>query len=183
MKPLHFKLASLALWLALLAVAFTAPPAAPDTAALIAKMVSGHLAGVNVSLFALFNLMGVWPLAMAIALRFDAPWWKWPFIAGSFALGAFVLLPWFVLRRWGAVRAPPASVVGRFLSSVWLMRAVGVAGAAFLALFAFGDVTGFVTLWKTQQFPYVMSFDFVAMTLAAGLLGLEQVMRRALSRG
>ena len=178
MKPLHFKLASAVLWLSLMAIAFfTSPPAAPDTGALIQHLLTGKLDGVNVSLFALFNLMGVWPAAMAVALRFDRPWWKWPFIAGSFALGAFALLPYFVLRRWGAERRPPESFIARLLSSHWLWRALAVAGVSFGALFIFGDLQRFKALWKTQQFPYVMSFDFAAMTLAAGLLGLEQRLR------
>ncbi len=175
MMPAHFRLASLGLWLGLLAVAiFTAPPAAPDTAALIAHLMSGQLEGVNVSLFALFNLMGVWPFAMAIALRFDAPWWKWSFLAGSFVLGAFVLLPYFMLRPWLVPPVEPQSFLGRVLASRWLLRALAVAGVAGVAVFLLGDLRGFTGLWRTQQFPYVMSFDFLAMTLAAGLLVLER---------
>lgn len=175
----RFRVASGGLWLALLGIAFfTAPPAAPDTGAQITQMLTGQLAGLNVSLFALFNLMGVWPLAMAIALRTDRPWWKWPFIAGSFALGAFVLLPYFVLRPWGDPRVEPTSIPGRFLASRWLLLALAIGGLAFGALFFVGDLQGFAVLWKTQQFPYVMSFDFVAMSLAAGLLGLERLTTR-----
>jgi len=177
MKAAHFKLASLTLWLALLGVAiFSSPPASPDTNAVIARMMKGQLEGLNLSLFGLFNLMGVWPAALAVALRFDRSRWKWLFIVLSFALGAFALLPWFVLRPWGAPRVQPTSLLGRLLSSRWLMLALGLGAVVFAGLFLFGDLAGFATLFATQQFPYVMSFDFLATCLAAGLLGLERRM-------
>jgi hypothetical protein len=158
---------------------FTAPPPAPDTGELIGKLVSGQLEGVNLSLFALFNLMGVWPLAMMVALRQDAPWWKWPFLLGSFVLGAFVLLPYFVLRPWLAPRKPDAegSFITRVLSSVWMVRALGVAGVCFGTLFFLGGLGEFAQLFRTQQFPYVMSLDFFACTGAAVLLGVEHARR------
>jgi hypothetical protein len=175
MPPAAFRLAALALWVALLALAFlTAPPASPDTGAQVVRMLTGQLEGENLSLFALFNLMGVWPAAMAVALRFDASPLKWPFVLGSFALGAFVLLPWLVLRPWGAAPTPPTTRGGRLLGWPWLRRGLGLAFAALLALFALGDLPGFAVLWRTQQFPYVMSLDFAAMGLAAALLALER---------
>jgi hypothetical protein len=175
MKPLHFRLAAAALWGALLGVAvFTAPPGAPDTGRLIARLATGHLEGVNLSLFALFNLMGVWPVAMAVALRFDTRWWKWVFLAVSFGLGAFALLPYFMLRPWLAPRREPTSFVGRLLSSRWVLRALALAAVGFGALFFLGGLSEFATLFRGQQFAYVMSFDFFACCGAALLLGLER---------
>ncbi|MBL8951216.1 MAG: hypothetical protein JNK82_10595 [Myxococcaceae bacterium] len=174
MKALHYRLAALALWLTLLGVSFaTAPPASPDTGEVVVMMMTGRFDGVNLSLVALFNLMGVWPLAMWVALRFDRPWWRWPFIAGSFALGAFVLLPYLVMRPWLAPREPPGSRVGRFLGHRLVHGALWLAGLGLVVLFFVGDLPGFVALWKSQQFPYVMSLDFIAMTLARGLLWVE----------
>lgn len=99
MRPQHFKLAAAALWLALVGVSFfTSPPAAPGTTELIVKLATGQLEGVNLSLFGLFNLMGVWPFVILVALRFDRPWWKWPFLLASFVAGAFALLPCLVRR-------------------------------------------------------------------------------------
>lgn len=175
MKALHFRLASGALWLALLGITvFTAPPAAPDTAQLVERLVTGQLAGVNLSLFALFNLMGVWALAMTAALRGDPPWWKWPFLALSFFLGAFALLPYFVLRPWLAARQVEMSFIARLLSSKWVFRALVLAAICFGALFFLGGLEEFGRLFRTQQFPYVMSFDFIAFCFAALLLVLER---------
>lgn len=175
MKPLHFRLAAAALWCALIFIAvFTAPPGSPDTGELITRMVTGKLEGVNLSLFALFNLMGVWPAAMAVALRGDAPWWKWPFIALSFGVGAFALLPYFVLRPWLVRPAKDTSIIARLLSSVWVRRSLMLAVLCFGTLFFLGGLEEFARLFRTQQFPYVMSFDFAAFCGAAALLTIER---------
>lgn len=175
MRERHFRWAAGGLWLALVAVAvFTSPPADPNTTALIVKMATGQLEGVNLSLFGLFNLMGVWPFAMMVALRFDRPWWKWLFIAGSFVLGAFVLLPYLVLRRWLLPMVEKRTWVNGLLANRWVTYALLVAGVGFLGLFLFGDLAGFRALFATQQFAYVMTFDFFAFCGAAGLLALER---------
>lgn len=178
MSPLHFRLAAAALWCALVGVTFTAPPAAPDLGALITHLATAQLEGVNLSLFALFNLMGVWPSAMGVALRFDRAWWKWPFLLGSFALGAFVLLPYLVLRPWLLPRVEPASVLGRLLASRWVRRALVLAASCFGALFLLGGLPEFAQLFRTQQFAYVMSFDFLAFCGAALLLATERWVTR-----
>ncbi len=178
MKPFQLRLAAAALWIALIAITvFTAPPGAPDTGDLIGRMVTGKLEGVNLSLFALFNLMGVWPAVMAVALRGDAPWWKWPFIALSFGVGAFALLPYFILRPWLVRPGEDTSFIARLLSSIWVRRALMLAVLCFGTLFFLGGLTEFAHLFRTQQFPYVMSFDFFAFCAAATLLAAER--RRA----
>ena len=175
MKPWHFRLAAAGLWCSLVGIAlFTAPPGSPETGALIERLVTAKLEGVSLSLFALFNLMGVWPLAMAVALRTDPRWWKWPFLVLSFFLGAFALLPYFVLRPWLELRREPTSFAGRLLSSRWVLRALVLAALCFGALFLFGGLGEFATLFDTQQFPRVMSLDFVAFCIAGLLLVTER---------
>lgn len=175
MRPLHFKLAAGALWLALVGVALgTAPPASPDTSGQIIKMATGQLEGINLSLFGLFNLMGTWPFALMVALRFDRSRWKWLFLGSSFVLGAFVLLPWLVLRPWLLEQLEPRDLLGRILANRWIAYAIGVAFVVFGGFFLFGDLGGFGVLFRTQQFPYVMTLDFFACSGAAVLLGLER---------
>lgn len=174
MKPLHFRLAAALLWCGLWGAALAAPPASPDTSRLIVKLATADLAGVNLSLFALFNLMGVAPLAMAVGLRFDTPWWKWVFLAASLVVGAFALLPYFVLRPWLELRREPTSFAGKLLSSRWVWRALVVAAVCFGGLFCFGGVGEFAQLVRTQQFPWVMSFDFLALCFAGLLLFAER---------
>ena len=167
---MSFRVAAGVLWVALMAVAFGAsPPSDPQAGELIVKMMTGQLEGVNRSFFALFNLMGVWPMVLA-ALMADDPKGKWPFVLGSFALGAFALLPWLVIRSWEP-RPANASLVARVLKSVVLRGMLAVAAVALLGLFFLGgDLAAFVALWPTNQFAFVMSFDFVACTGAAVLL-------------
>jgi hypothetical protein len=176
------RVASAVVWVALLGVAFVAaPPASPDTTDVIVKMMTGRLDGVNLPLFALFNLMGVFPMAFLALLAFDStaqrvP--KWPFVLGSFALGAFVLLPYLVLRHWGLPKREATSWWLKALGSRWFAVLLVVAALALVALFVTGDLGGFVTLFRTQQFPFVMSFDFVACCLAGALLAREEAMRQ-----
>ena len=183
-KPWHFRLAAAALWCSLMGIAlFTAPPGSPQTGELIERLVTAKLEGQNLSLFALFNLMGVWPLAMAVALRTDPRWWKWPFLVLSFFLGAFALLPYLVLRPWLEPRREPSSFIGRLFSSRWVVRALGLATVCFGALFFLGGLGEFGRLFRTQQFPYVMSFDFLAFCGAALLLAAERGQLKSGSRG
>lgn len=165
------RLLSLALWLTLLSIAFfTGPDAAPDTQALVQKLMTGHFEGLNRAFIALFNLMGVWPMVMAVLLRFDRSLWKWPFILCSFGLGAYALLPWFVLRPWGLQRQAPTARVDRWLGHRGVHLFLAGAAVSLTALFFSGDLAGFATLFRTQQFTWVMSFDFLAMSLGAALL-------------
>ncbi|MDX2010070.1 MAG: hypothetical protein SFW67_07770 [Myxococcaceae bacterium] len=168
----------LLLWVALLAVAFVAaPPASIDTNDVILKMMTGRLEGVNRPLFALFNLMGVFPMAFLGVLAFDSAEQKvpkWPFVLGSFALGAFVLLPYLVLRRWNLPRREATSWWLKALGSRWYGVGLLLAALALVGLFVTGDTDGFATLFRTQQFPFVMSFDFVACWLSGALLGREE---------
>lgn len=169
-------------WLALLAVAFVAaPPASPDTFDVIRKMVTGQLEGVNLPLFAVFNLMGVYPLGFLAVLAFDAPSQrppKWPFVLGSFALGAFALLPYLVLRAWNVERREAGRPWLRALGSRPFALALVAAAGGLVVVFVTGDVRGFVGLWRTQQFPFVMSFDFLACWFAGALLAREEARLR-----
>ena len=177
---------SLGIWLTLLAIAFVGSPAAsPDQNAMIVKMLTFRLDGVNLSLFALFNLMGVWPMVFIVLLAFDTTEqrvWRWPFVLGSFALGAFALLPYLVLRKWGAQKRVADKAWLQALGSRW---AAGFLLSAALALsfmfFASGDLEGFAKLFQHDQFTFVMSFDFIACSAAGVLLSLEDAAVRATS--
>ncbi|MBL8940398.1 MAG: hypothetical protein JNM69_37975 [Archangium sp.] len=165
-------------WLLLLTTAFLfSPPAAPDTNDVIRRMLVGQLEGINVSLFALFNVMGVLPMSFLAVLAFDAkaqrvP--KWPFVMASFALGAYALLPYLVLRQWELPRRPAETWWLRLLSSRLLGVVLTALGLTLVALFVTGDVRGFVTLVRTQQFPFAMTLDFAACWVLGALLAREE---------
>ena len=50
----------------------------------------------------LFNLMGLWPVvyaSLALSDGRDQAVSAWPFVVGSFGLGAFALMPYLALRE------------------------------------------------------------------------------------
>lgn len=174
--------ASLVLWLVLVTVAVVfAPPAAPDTNDVIVKMLAGQLDGVNTSLFALFNLMGVFPMAFLAVLAFDSteqrvP--KWPFIILSFGLGAYVLVPYLVARRWNLPRRAASTWWLRLLGSRLIGGGLTLLALTLVGLFVVGDVHTFMEHFRTEQFPFAMSLDFMACCVAAALLGREEATLR-----
>jgi hypothetical protein len=176
------RLTSLVLWLVLVTVAVVfSPPAAPDTNDVIVKMLTGRLEGVNTSLFALFNLMGVFPMAFLGVLAFDSteqrvP--KWPFVLLSFGLGAYVLLPYLVARRWNLPRRPASTWWLRVLGGRVLGAVLTLLALTLVALFVVGDVRTFLERFRTEQFPFAMSLDFLACCVAASMLGREEARLR-----
>lgn len=177
----------MATWLALLAVAFlTAPASDPNQNEVTMKLLTFQLDGINQSFVALFNLMGVWPLLFLVMLGFDTTEqrvWRWPFLLGSFILGAFALLPYLVLRRWGAPKRAPTVKWLRALGSRTFAVMLLVGAGAMCAWFIVGDVAAFARLFHTNQFAYVMSFDFIACTVAGVLLCIEDASVRPAAPG
>jgi hypothetical protein len=144
-----------------------APPQRPDQTEWVLRLITGDWSGEEASVVALFNLMGVWPLAMGALLaprlrRSPVP--LWPFVLGSMALGAFVLLPGLAL---GAGSGPVARwqtwLGSRGFAAALLVAALGLMGWALVA----GDPTAFARVWRTEQFVHVMSHDFVALWLTS----------------
>ncbi|MBE9175619.1 hypothetical protein IQ225_10455 [Synechocystis salina LEGE 06155] len=182
------RLALAGLWLALVIFAFAfAPPSDPQTLALIKALSLGQWQDINPVIIALFNLMGIWPMAYAAMLIGDRQGRKfpaWPFVAGSFFLGAFALLPYLVF--WPPTtqtNSPPSnsesSTMVKFWRSPWLGRVL------LLLAIACGGGAGFLGDWgdywqqlQTNQFIAVMSSDFLCLTLAFPLLMVQNLHRR-----
>ncbi len=174
------------LWLGFVGYAFTlAPPAQPDTWDLIQRLIRFDVAGVNPLVVALFNLMGVWPGIYAAVLLTDGRGQKipaWPFVAGSFALGAFALLPYLALRRpfprWhGPVSLGLRIWNSRILGAVWLLLSVG-----FLAYgSAWGSWADWWQAFQTSRFIHVMSLDFLLLCILFPLVLGDDLSRRGVS--
>ncbi|MEM1310195.1 MAG: DUF2834 domain-containing protein, partial [Cyanobacteria bacterium P01_H01_bin.153] len=171
------------LWLAFVLYAFLlAPPDQPHTAQLIQQLTTGQWDDLNPAIVALFNLMGIWPMAYAGLALMDGHGQKtpaWPFVAGSFGLGAFLLLPYLVLREPNPTFVLPKSKLLSLVESRWLGLSL-LAGSLVLmgyGLYA-GDWADFVSQWQTSRFIHVMSLDFCLLwLLVPSLLGDDMARR------
>jgi hypothetical protein len=172
-------------WLGLITYAIAlAPPDRPDTLDLIIKLSTGQWDGLNPFIIALFNLMGIWPVIYSAVLLFDGRGQRipaWPFVLGSFALGAFALLPYLALRK------PNPSFLGekgwllKLLDSRWLGLILLLATLFLLGYgIGQGDWADFLTQWRSSRFIHVMSLDFVALSLLFPIVLKDDLARRGL---
>ncbi|MEM0980273.1 MAG: DUF2834 domain-containing protein, partial [Cyanobacteria bacterium P01_H01_bin.58] len=130
------------LWLGFVIYAFGfAPPDNPNTAELIRQLATGDWQGINPIVVALFNLMGIWPMAYAAIALIDGHGQStpaWPFVLGSFGLGAFLLMPYLVLREPQPQYLPSKSRLLNLVDSRWfgaslLLGAIVLMGYGFYA--------------------------------------------------
>ncbi|MDA0266503.1 MAG: DUF2834 domain-containing protein, partial [Cyanobacteria bacterium] len=148
---------------------FLAPPNQDDVGSLIQHLASGKWDGINPAIVALFNAMGIWPCIYAGMAMGDGHGQRaiaWPFVLGSFAFGAFSLLPYLVWRQPNPVQPPQQSKLLRVLESRWLGVLI-LLGSLFLVgygLYA-GDWGDFVWQWQNNRFIHVMGLDFCLLWL------------------
>lgn len=167
----------LALWLGFLGYGFfLAPPDDPETLTLITQLSTGDIRGVNPLIVALFNLMGILPIAYGCFLFVDGRDQKlpaWPFAVLSFGLGAFALLPYLALRQDNPTFSGSLNWWLKWQESKIL--ALGLLTGA-IALVVWGVTQGnwgdFVAQWHSSKFIHVMALDFVVLScLFPTLLG------------
>lgn len=173
------------LWAGVIVYAFGfAPPNQPDTLMLIQKLSTGQWQGINPSIVALFNIMGVWPLIYSCLLLIDGKMQKvaaWPFVTASFGVGAFALLPYLALRQSCPEFTGPKTAVLKLVDSRWTglglaLAAIALAGYGLVA----GDWSDFVQQWQTNRFIHVMSLDFGLLCLLFPLALKDDMARRGL---
>ncbi|WLR57905.1 hypothetical protein [Guptibacillus hwajinpoensis] len=119
------------------------------------------------SLLAMFSLLGVFPAVFAILLLRDdsgsVP--AWPFVVGSFLLGAFSLLPYFILNKNKERSNRTPNKVRRFLQLRGL--SIVLIGLAF-GLMVYGLLAGDATIYQKafleSNFVHVMTIDFLVLT-------------------
>lgn len=162
------------LWLALFAVPWLGPPTRPDALAWVQDLMTGEWADTEPWVVVHFMLMGVWPALLGLQLR---GFWRGrpvpagPFCAASFVVGAYGLLPWFVVR--GA--HPRSRALPRVEGLVGVLA--GGAGVAALGLLVFGMVRGTPSAWwsafRAEGFVWTMGFDFVVLWATSVLVARE----------
>jgi hypothetical protein len=182
-QPLQWAIA--ALWLGFSFYAFAlAPPANPNTLDLITNLSTQNLTGINPLIVYLFNIMGVIPLLYSAVLYADGRGQKipaWPFAVGSFFLGAFALLPYFVLRRSNPKFIGSKNRLIRFWDSRWTGVFITIVAVTLLLLgLSQGDWADFVAQWRSDRFIHVMSLDFCVLSLVFPVLLRDDLARRGM---
>ncbi|WP_322904213.1 hypothetical protein [Paenibacillus campi] len=161
----------LLIWLAFIGYAVFLTPGTGEADPYLRSLLT--LQADEPSLMAMFTLLGLFPLAYAcLLLRGDnrgIP--AWPFVIGSFALGAFALLPYFILTasgRWAEhhhdVRTAPSirrSAEGAATHWILLLLTVGVIAYGWIG----GDQAAYAQAFNSSSFVHTMTIDFVVLTL------------------
>lgn len=171
------------LWLAFTIYAFGfAPPDRPDTFELIKQLSTGQIAGINPLIVALFNIMGVFPVIYAALLLFDGRMQKvkaYPFVLGSFVVGAFAVLPYLALRQPNQAFTGSKSWLLKVLDARWLGGVVAIAAVTLLTYgLTQGDWADFAQQWQTSRFIHVMSLDFCLLCLVFPVILRDDMARR-----
>ncbi len=171
------------LWVGLIGYAFLlAPPDQPDTVTLIQSLSTGAWDGIDPLVIALFNLMGIFPMMYGALLYADGRMQRvpaWPFAVGSFALGAFALLPYLALRQRSPRFEGSKTLWIKLFDSRWLGGAIAL-GVTILLSYGLtqGNWATFLQLWQTHRFIHVMSLDFCLLCLLFPALLGDDMARR-----
>jgi hypothetical protein len=173
-------------WIGFVGYAFTlAPPDQPDTVDLIINLSTGKTAGVNPLIVALFNIMGVLPMAYSCITFLDGRSQKipaWLFTLGSFGVGAFALLPYLIFRQPSPTFEGQKNWLLKILDSRITGSAIALGG---IGLFIYGvtngDWSNFVQQWQTSRFIHVMSLDFCLLCALFPILLQDDMKRRGLT--
>lgn len=154
---------------------------------LILKLSLGEWSNINPLIIAIFYLMGIFPLIYAALILFDGTEQKispYPFFIGSIGLGAFVLLPYFILRQpnttWNGEKSWFLKILDSRLMAITSTIAV-------IVLLVWGITQGnwsdFVTQWHSTKFVHIMSLDFCLLCfLFIAILG-DDLERRGVEQG
>ncbi len=173
------------LWGAFLLYAFLlAPPDDPNNITLIKNLAMGEVANINPLIVALFNIMGVWPMIYACVLLIDGRGQKvraWPFVLGSLAVGAFMVLPYLALRQSNPEFVGAKNWLIKLLDSRWTGIILTAIAISLVAYGVKGDGGDFIHQWQTNRFIHVMGLDFALLTLLFPSLLGDDLARRGLS--
>ena len=161
-----------------------APPNRAETLDLIIDLSTGNIRGINPSIVSLFNLMGVLPAVYACLLLVDGRGQKlpaWMFVAGSFATGAFALLPYLALRQKNTTWTGEKNLLIDILESPFtaIILTIVTLGLLFFGI-SQGDWSDFVQQWHSSRFINVMSIDFCLLCLLPPAIIRDDLAKRGI---
>jgi hypothetical protein len=146
---------------------FLAPGKGFTSDPIVQDLLAGNFAEVDPLVVTVFSFLGLFPFLFASLLipveRGKIP--VWPFVLGSFFLGAFSLLPYFFLRK----RNTPSSMRNpKWIHKILISNVFSI----LLILLAFSSsiylLNGFslITYWEAfnnSKLVSVMTFDFLVL--------------------
>jgi hypothetical protein len=156
------------IWCGLILYAlFLAPGKVFTTDPIVQNLLTGNFAEVDPLVVTVFNFLGLFPLLFASLLipveRGKPP--VWPFILGSFVLGAFSLLPYFFLRK----RKTPSSKrnpkwIHKILkSNVYSILLILLAFSSSIYLLNGFSLIAYWEAFNNSKLVSVMTIDFLVL--------------------
>ncbi|NMH70299.1 hypothetical protein HF072_16080 [Bacillus sp. RO3] len=156
------------IWLGLILYAlFLAPGEGFSTDPIIRQLVTGDVDAVDPLVVTVFYFLGLFPLLFASLLipddRGKIP--AWPFVLGSFILGAFSLLPYFFLRKTGTVpsQSAPSLFHKTLRSNVFNILLILMAVASLSFLLGGFSLSDYGIAFRDSKLVSVMTADFLVL--------------------
>lgn len=142
-----------------------APPTPSNALDGVMDAFTGNFTPQNIIVFVLFNLMGIWPLAMASIVLIDQKGQKlpaWPFVIASFFLGAYALTIYVGLRTPNKSHKPEKKGIVKKVDK----RSNGIIILVLtILLIIWAAITGdweyFFSSFFTNGFIHIMTIDFL----------------------
>jgi hypothetical protein len=167
MRPNLGKLAIGFLWVLLLGYSFTLAPANDSllTKRILAASIGGSWDGIDPSVIAVWNMLGLVPLLYLSLLIPDGRRqrvWSWPFGLLMMMGGAFVLVPWLLLRTERDSAAHPYRM-GMMIVRSAVYRWGIVCGLLGLTVFGvlWGNAEAYLRLFWSKRLIHVMTLDLL----------------------
>ena len=105
-----------------------------------------------------------------------------PFVAGSFGVGAFAILPYLALRQANPKWEGEKNLLLKILDSRWIGLLLTLITIFLIASgLIFGDWTDFFRQWQSDRFIHVMSLDFCLLCLLFPAVVKDDLKRRGIN--
>ncbi|MBK1725077.1 hypothetical protein [Thiocystis violacea] len=174
------------LWLAFPLYGFIAsnvllPPDDGYSRQVVMASLAMNLSAVEPLVFMVFNLLGVIPMTYALLVLFDGkeqPMPAWPFVILSFFAGAFGILFYVALRRWGHAVEGPKSRLQEQLDTRMVPAILLAVSILLVIVGAGGSPQSYLDLWQTKPLVHIMTLDLVILLLVLPFLAMDDMRRR-----
>ena len=159
------------------------PPDDGYTQHVVMASLTANGSAVEPLVFMVFNLLGVIPMTYALIVLFDGeeqPVPAWPFVMLSFVVGAFGILFYVALRRWGRAAEGARSRFQQQLDSRVGPAILLIVAILLVIVGAGGSLQAYVDLWQTKPLVHIMTLDLVLLLLVLPFLAMDDMRRRHL---